>query len=99
MQVVSQSRLGAGSIIFEQLLRPQPRADYGESLAPIVAAKDADNLALLVVNRTARKAVARANLYRPVVDALQAIGAIERAVADHLVAVRPGNQHQLFVLV
>ena len=47
-------------ICFPEFLGHEPRADYGEFLAPVKAAEDADNLALFVVNRTAGKAVARA---------------------------------------
>src|SRR5947207_12007648 len=99
MQLVSRSGLGVGRIVREQLLRSESRTNHGESLRPIIAAKDPNNLALFVVNRTAGKAVTGVNLDRPIVDTPQAVRAIEGTVADHPVAVRAGNQHELFILI
>src|SRR5258708_36390782 len=93
-----RSRLGGRSICLEKFLRSHSRTDHGQLLGPIIAAKDTNYFALFVINRTAGKAVTSGNSHRPVVDTLQAISAIEGPMTDHLIAMRAGDQHQLFIL-
>lgn len=50
---VPNSRLGAWTKVCDQLLCSGGRADYGELLRPVIAAKDSYQLAMFVVERTA----------------------------------------------
>src|SRR6185369_15570011 len=93
-------RLDAGGVIgFEEALRLDAGTEQGNAALIIVEREDADDLALIVIDRAAGEAVLPIDLCRPVLRAAERIRAVEAAPADQFLAARLRDQKQLLILV
>src|SRR2546426_6657659 len=95
---VRRLRLETRGVVFKKLLRFHCRANQGDILNPVVPGKHSDNLSFLIIDRTARVAVAGINFRRPILLPAQYVRTIKNSVTDHLVSVGPSDDEQLLVL-
>src|SRR5437588_11812632 len=91
-------RWRAGIIVGEELLRLDARTEQGDAAPIIVEREDADNLALIVIDRAAGEAVLPIDFCGIILRAAEGIRAVEAAPADQLLAARLGDQQQRLVL-
>lgn len=92
-------RLRRGVVVLEQLLRAYARTDQRQFLRPVVTTENANNLSVLIVNRTSREAVAAVDLDRPVLLIPEHVVAVKTAVADDFIAMRSRDQIELVIFI
>ena len=72
-------------------------ANKRETLGRVVTAEDANNVAMVVVHRAARKAVEGVHLDRPVLSTLEYVWSLKDSFAQELGLVRLSDEDKLLV--